>query len=133
MSYFRGSLIVIGGLAAFAFLEPSGMALAEQQGQGGDAPQGGGLLGLVFPLVLTFAIFYFLLIRPQQRQSKDRQAMLKSLKKGDEVVTSGGLHGKIMGLTETIVTLEVADLSGQRIRLKYDRDNIARQEKSTQG
>jgi len=101
-------------------------------GGAGEGQGGGNVFGLLFPLLLTFAIFYFLLVRPQQRQAKDRQEMLKSLKKGEDVVTSGGLHGRIIGITDKIVTLEVADLGGQKVRLRYDRDQIARQEKSAQ-
>lgn len=102
-------------------------------GQGGEAQPGGSVFGLLVPLLLTFGIFYFLLVRPQQRQTKERKEMLKALKKGDEVVTAGGLHGKIMGITDKLVTLEVADLGGQKIRLRYDRDQISRQEKSGKG
>jgi preprotein translocase subunit YajC len=103
-------------------------------GQGGEGQQpGGSIFGLLVPLLLTFGIFYFLLVRPQQRQAKDRQAMLQTLKKGDDVVTAGGLHGKIQGITDKLVTLEVADLGGQKIRLRYDRDQISRQEKSGEG
>jgi preprotein translocase subunit YajC len=101
-------------------------------GGGGQGQPGGNALGLLFPLLLTFAIFYFLLIRPQQRQAKARQEMLKALKKGEDVVTTGGLHGKIVGITDKVVTLEVADLGGQKIRLRFDRDQIGRQEKSTE-
>ena len=76
-------------------------------------PQGGGgpasiALNLV-PMVLIFAIFFFLLIRPQQQERKRREEMLKSLKKGDRVVTSGGLIGTIVGINEQTVSLRVAD------------------------
>ncbi|MDP3939716.1 MAG: preprotein translocase subunit YajC [Deltaproteobacteria bacterium] len=104
------------------------MPTAGQEGQAG----GSNVFGLLLPLLLTFGIFYFLLVRPQQRQAKSRQEMLKALKKGDEIVTSGGLHGKIIAITDKVVTLEVADLGGQKIRLRYDRDQIGRQEKSTE-
>jgi preprotein translocase subunit YajC len=133
MAFVRGILIILVLAAAWAAVATPSLALAPPPGEGGEAPRGGGFLGLLFPLLLTFAIFYFLLVRPQQRQTKDRNTMLKALKKGDEVVTTGGLHGKIMGLTDKIATLEVADVAGQKIRLKCDRDHIARQEKSTQG
>ncbi len=116
------TVIVATLLPACAQMPPAG-----QEGQ-----QGGNVFGLLFPLLLTFAIFYVLLVRPQQRQAKSRQEMLKALKKGDEIVTSGGLHGKIIAITDKVVTLEVADLGGQKIRLRYDRDQIGRQEKSTE-
>ena len=75
------------------------------QGEGGSPS--GGVMGLL-PLVAMFAIFYFLLIRPQQKRAKDHKAMLESVKRGDDVVTSGGIHGKVAGLTDDVLTLEVA-------------------------
>ncbi|OIP43977.1 MAG: preprotein translocase subunit YajC [Deltaproteobacteria bacterium CG_4_10_14_3_um_filter_60_8] len=72
------------------------------------------------PLILIFVIFYFLLIRPQQKKAKDHQIFLANLKKGDQVVTSGGLHGEITGLTDTVVTLEIAD----NLRVKVARPYI---------
>ncbi|MGC2247133.1 MAG: preprotein translocase subunit YajC [Terriglobales bacterium] len=67
---------------------------------------GSGLLGLA-PLLFIFAIFYFLLIMPQQRKQKKWQAMLSQLKTGDKVVTSGGLRGTIIGLKDDAVTVRV--------------------------
>src|SRR5947208_9492707 len=69
-----------------------------------------------------FAIFYFLLIRPQQKQKKDREAMLSTVKKGDRVVTTGGLHGTVVGLNEQTVTLKVAD----SVKLDFDRTALGR-------
>jgi preprotein translocase subunit YajC len=74
-------------------------------------------LGPFVPLILLFVIFYFLLIRPQQKSQKKRQEMLKSLKKGDRVVTIGGIHGVIKEIDETIVSLRVAD----NLNLKFSR------------
>lgn len=93
------------------------IALAFAQGNG--APAGNPLAGFI-PLILIFAVFYFLLIRPQQKKAKQQQEFLKSLQKGDEVVTGGGLYGKITGLTDTFVTLEIAD----NIRVKVARQYI---------
>lgn len=73
------------------------------------------------PMILIFVVFYFLLIRPQQKKAKLMQEFLANLKKGDEVVTSGGLHGKITGLTDTVATLEIAD----KVKVKVMRANIA--------
>lgn len=73
------------------------------------------------PLIVIFGIFYFLLIRPQQKQLKTHKSMLESLKVGDSVVTSGGLHGKIAGLTETIVTLEIA----KDVKVKVEKSSIS--------
>lgn len=63
----------------------------------------------LLPLILIFVIFYFLLIRPQQKRQKERNAMLQALKKGDKVITIGGIHGTIVDLTEERVTLKVSD------------------------
>jgi preprotein translocase subunit YajC len=69
-----------------------------------------------------FAIFYFLLIRPQQRQRRDRERMLGAVKKGDRVVTTGGLYGTVTGLTDSTVTLRVAD----QVKLEFDRSALGR-------
>ena len=82
---------------------------------------GGNILGLVGPFVLMFVVFYFLLIRPQQKKTKTRNTMLKSLKKGDKIVTIGGLHGTIMEISDDIVVLRVNDVT----RLTFDRGSIS--------
>ncbi len=69
-----------------------------------------------------FAIFYFLLIRPQQKQRKERAALLATIKRGDRVVTTGGLHGTVVGLNEQTVILKVAD----QVKLEFDRSAIGR-------
>ncbi len=69
----------------------------------------------LFLLAATFAIMYFLMIRPQRRQLKEHRALIAGLKKGDEVITQGGLLGRIYAVTDKIVTLEVAN--GVRIRV----------------
>lgn len=85
----------------------------------GAAPQGGGFAAFV-PLILIFVVFYFLLIRPQQKKAKDHQVFLSNLKKGDKIVTSGGLHGEITGMTDKVVTLEIAD----NVRVKISRQYV---------
>ena len=87
---------------------------------GGSSGQGGGF-GALVPLILMFAIFYFLLIRPQQRKQKQHRQMLSTLKRGDRVITSGGLYGRITGITDTIVTLEISE----KVRVKVGRSNIS--------
>jgi len=72
------------------------------------------------PLILIFVVFYFLLIRPQQKQAKQHQTFLNELKKGNKVVTKGGVHGQIASLTDTIVTLEIA----KDVLVKVSRDAI---------
>ncbi|MBI5557571.1 MAG: preprotein translocase subunit YajC [Deltaproteobacteria bacterium] len=83
------------------------------------APAGNPLTGFL-PMILIFVVFYFLLIRPQQKKAKAQQEFLNNLKKGDEVVTGGGLHGKITGITDTVVTLEIAD----NVKVKVSRQYI---------
>lgn len=100
-------------------------AMGTQGGGAGAAAGGGSALSALFPLVLIFLVFYFLLIRPQQKQARDRQNMLSDLKKGDEIVTSGGLHGKITGITDQVITLEVAD----NVRVKVSRSFISGMQK----
>jgi preprotein translocase subunit YajC len=90
---------------------------------GGASPLpgcGGGLAQLT-PMLLIFVVFYFMLIRPQQKKQRELQDWLKSLKKGDEVVTTGGVIGKISGLTDAIVTLEVQE----KVRMRVVRSHIA--------
>lgn len=87
---------------------------------GGTSGQGGGF-GAMVPLILMFAIFYFLLIRPQQKKQKQLRQLLGDLKKGDRVITSGGLYGRITGLTDTVVTLEISE----KVRVKVGRTNIS--------
>ena len=97
--------------------------LAYAMGTGGTSGaqgQGGGFAAFV-PLILMFAIFYFLLIRPQQKKAKQHRELLSSLKKGDRVVSSGGLHGVITGLTDDVVTMEIAP----KVRVKVSRGSIS--------
>ena len=119
--------VMVSATQAFALAPRPG-----KEGEGGPAGGLGGMGGLVLPLLVTFGIFYFLLVRPQQRQARDRKAMLEAIKKGDNVVTTGGIHGKVTGITDKVATLEVAEVSGQKVRLKVDRDQITRVEKEVQ-
>lgn len=84
------------------------------------APAGGNILTTVLPFVVMLAVLYFLLIRPQQKRQKTRNAMLNELKKGDKVTTIGGLHGTIMDITDDIVVLRVNDAT----KLTFDRSAI---------
>jgi preprotein translocase subunit YajC len=84
------------------------------------APSGGGggpfgSLGGLVPMLAIFAIFYFLVLRPQSKKAKEHQQMLTELKKGDEVVTQGGIIGKISGITDNELTLQVQE--GVRLRV----------------
>jgi len=90
-------------------------------GGSGGGTGGGGGLGAFLPLIIIFAIFYFLLIRPQQKKSKQHKQLLADLKKGDKVVSSGGLHGIITGLADDVVTVEISP----KVRVKITRGSIA--------
>jgi len=81
-------------------------ALAEAPTQA--APQGGSFVTLIM-LVVLFAAFYFLLIRPQAKRAKEHKAMIGALAKGDEVVTAGGVLGRVTELSESYATIEIAD------------------------
>lgn len=72
-------------------------------------PENLGAIGSFLPLILLFVIFYFMLIRPQQKQQRKRQDLLKSLKKGDRVVTIGGMYGVIKEINENVLTVRIAD------------------------
>ena len=76
------------------------------------APAAGGpasMFGGILPLVVIFGIFYFMLIRPQMKRAKEARAMIAALAKGDEVLTNGGVLGRIEDIADTFVTLEIAD------------------------
>ena len=72
------------------------------------APQDGGFMQFL-PLVALLAVFYFLILRPQQKRSKEQKAMIEALQKGDEVATAGGVLGKVTKVSEDNVAIEIAD------------------------
>jgi preprotein translocase subunit YajC len=97
------------------------MNIAHAMGNFGGGGQGGSNQLMAFlPLILLFVVFYFLLIRPQQKKAKQQKQFIENLKKGDEVVTSGGLYGKITGITNDTITLEIAE----KIRVKVLKSSI---------
>lgn len=83
----------------------------------GGAAQGGAASAFMnfVPLIFMFAIFYFLLIRPQQKKAKEHRAMIDALKIGDSVKTAAGIHGKIAALEDQVITLEIA--TGVKIKI----------------
>ena len=87
-------------------------------GFGGDTL---GLLMSLAPLILIFVVFYFLLIMPQQKKAKSHKQMLESIVKGDEIITSGGIHGKVVGITDQVITVDV----GEKIKIRISREFIA--------
>ncbi|MDH3325357.1 MAG: preprotein translocase subunit YajC [Gammaproteobacteria bacterium] len=88
----------------------------------GAAPAGGveGALGFI-PLIVIFVIFYFLIIRPQVKRAKDHKKLTESVSKGDEVVTGGGLLGKVIDVNDNFVTLEVSD----GVEVKIQRQSVS--------
>ena len=89
-------------------------------GAPGGGSAGGGDWGFIITMGIIFVIFYFLLIRPQQKKQKELKAMLDNLAYGDTVMTTGGIHGKITGLADAVITLEIAD----KVRIKVARSAI---------
>lgn len=84
------------------------------------AAGGKGTIGFFLPMLLVFAIFYFLLIRPQQKQQKKHREMLTSVKVGDEIITSAGIHGRVMQTEDRTVTIEIAN----NVRIKMEKGSI---------
>jgi preprotein translocase subunit YajC len=91
---------------------PAGSSAAAPGATAGQQPGFGSML---VPFALMFGVIYFLMIRPQQKKMKDQQAMISQLKNGDEILTSSGILGKLTGVTEKVVTVEVAD--GVRVKM----------------
>jgi preprotein translocase subunit YajC len=102
---------------------------------GGAAPQGGGAFLQFVPFIAIIAIFYFLIIRPQNKKQKETQRMLGALKKGDRVVTIGGIHGVIQTVKEHSIILKVDD----NVKLEFNRsaisnvESVAKEEKPEKG
>lgn len=87
------------------------------QGGGGE----GSLVSTLLMFALIIGIFYFMILRPQQKRQKEREKMLGAVKKGDKIITAGGLHGTIAGIDEKTVLIQVAD----NVKLKFDRSAVA--------
>ncbi|MEM9281077.1 MAG: preprotein translocase subunit YajC [Verrucomicrobiota bacterium] len=87
----------------------------------GAAPPPGGGLGMFVPMILIMVMFYFILIRPQRKQQKAQEQMRKDLRVGDKVVSIGGIHGLISGMTDRTVSVKVSD----GLSMKFDRSAIA--------
>jgi preprotein translocase subunit YajC len=85
--------------------------------------------GTVFILILIFGIFYFILIRPQQKKLRKHQNMLSNLAKGDNVVTEGGVHGSVIGLKDNIIVLKIARVKDEDVKIEVSRARIAFLEK----
>jgi preprotein translocase subunit YajC len=75
----------------------------------------------MMPIVLMFVILYFLLIRPQQKRAREHETMVQNLKRNDEIVTTGGIHGRIQTIADKILTVEIAP----NVRVRLDRSQVA--------
>lgn len=87
----------------------------------GAAPQQPGLVEALLPFVILFVVFYFLIIRPQSKRAKEHKAMVQGINKGDEIVTQGGLAGRIMEVSENFLVVEIAD----NVQVKVQREAIS--------
>lgn len=93
------------------------LAMAPPDGQGG----GGSMISTLIMFGAIFAIFYFMIIRPQQKRAKEREKLLSAVEKGDKVILSSGLYGTVAGLEEKTILLDV----GNNIKMKFERSAIA--------
>lgn len=89
------------------------------QPQQGDS--GSGITSTLVMFGLIFLIFYFMIVRPQQKRQKERQKMLDAIKKGDKIITAGGMHGTVIGVEDKTVLIQIAD----NVKVKVDRSSVA--------
>tara|TARA_B100000809_G_C14778068_1_gene401953 strand:+ start:209 stop:559 length:351 start_codon:yes stop_codon:yes gene_type:complete len=90
-------------------------------------PSGG--LQPFLPLILILAVFYFLLIRPQMKRQKEHKSLVDSLKRNDSIVTTGGMYGRIVEVTESTVVIEVAS----NVKVKFDKSQIDKRQSGEKG
>ena len=83
------------------------------------------MMSTLLPLILIFGIFYFILIRPQQKKVKKHQNMLNNLTKGDQVVTEGGIRGTVAGLDDNVVVLRIAKIKDEDVKIEVSRARVA--------
>lgn len=95
------------------------LLLAMAPSQGGQ--DGGNFTTTILMFAVIIGIFYFMIMRPQQKRQKERQKLLDSMKKGDKVITAGGLHGTIMGIEDKTLLLQIAD----NVKVKVERSSIS--------
>jgi preprotein translocase subunit YajC len=92
------------------------VALSPPQGQ-----EGGSLLMTFLPMVLIFVVFYFLLIAPARKKQKKHSELLESLKNGDRVITNGGIHGTVVGVTDQVIQVRIAE----KVKIDVSRHAVA--------
>ena len=119
-SWIVGSLLMLGLGIGQAFADSTAVPAGSLPVSAGAPQQPGGLMSFV-PILLMFLVLYFLILRPQQKKMKEQQDMLTALKQGDEVVTASGILGKITGINDKVVTLEIAE----NVRVKFLKSQIA--------
>ena len=95
--------------------------------------QQGDPFSMLIPMAAIFFIFYFLLIRPQQKRQREQDEMIRSIEKGDAVVTTGGLHGKVTGVTDDVLTLDIGSVKADRMRVKVARARVESVVKAKKG
>lgn len=93
------------------------LAMAPPQGGEGG---GGSMISTIIMFGAIFAIFYFMIIRPQQKRAKEREKLLSNIEKGDKIITSGGVHATIVGIEEKTVLIEIAP----NVKIKLERSAI---------
>ena len=114
-----------GSQSGEAVSAQAGQPAESQSGEGSGQQEqqamcgGGGIMGIL-PIVAMVAIFYFLIIRPQQKQQKKLQQMRESLVKGDKVVTSGGIHGVVTNIKGSVLTIRIAD----SVKVDVEKDSV---------
>jgi preprotein translocase subunit YajC len=106
---------------ASAFADGPVVPAGSSPATSGVSQQPGGIMAFA-PFILMFVVIYFLILRPQQKKMKEQQSMISALKQGDEILTASGILGKVTGMTDTVVTLEVAD----NVRVKMLKTQVSR-------
>ncbi len=107
------------------YLLPVAVAFAEE----GAGPGGPGGIASMLPFIILIVVFYFLLIRPQQKSAKKHRELLEQLKPGDRVVTRGGIHGRVQSVKDDLLVLEIAD----NVRIQIEKNAIQGKRVSSEG
>ena len=89
--------------------------------QGAPGAAGPGPLVSLMPIALMFVILYFLLIRPQQKRAREHDTMVQNIKRNDEIITTGGVYGRVQGLTDKVLTVEIAP----NVKIRLERAQVA--------
>lgn len=98
--------------------------ISDAMAQTAGAAAAGGTGGLLMPIILIFVVFWFFLIRPQQKRQKEHQKMCEALTKGDEIVTIGGLAGRIAEVSEQYVVIEISRVEGNPVTITMQRGAV---------